>query len=560
MDEAKSLKRKLPTGIQSFAKLMEDGLVYADKTRMIYELARTRKPYFLARPRRFGKSLLLSAFEALFAGQDPDGPPQGIFKDLWIGGSDWDFSKKYPVVYLNMNEGYESREMLKATLEDTLSTVALREGLDISAPAPGRMLAKLIERLSLKYKARTVLLIDEYDAPVSENLHDIGLMTENSEELKIFYSSLKNCDKHLRFVMVTGVTRYAMIGLSAGLNNLTDITFDDGYSGICGFTLEEFDACFKDFLPVSLEQMKIKGFMKEQSTVADLRQNIFKWYDGYSWDGKTRVLNPWSILRFFETSRLSAFWGNNFPSVNFLSKLVKGEPFALLERKIGGVPLNVLERSHTGSLTPVAGRFQTGYLTIEKITANEDMDLVCALKTPNMEIEKINSEAFSGILFDLLARKPQEVQDDLEYAVRIRDAAKITEIFSSLYAGLPARHHPRLGKSMEENESFYHSVMYAYCVKLGRLTLAEHPEAVGIPDLILLFQRDSLEAVIELKFGRSEGGDPDKLLTGLARDALAAVNRKDYGSSLRTGAKQTVKIGVGVTARGKCLALIDDAA
>jgi ribosomal protein L29 len=545
--------------VQNFNALIKKHLVYADKTEMIYNLARTINPYFLSRPRRFGKSLLLSTFEALFRGrEDPDGPPQRLFKDLWIGRSDWDFTKKYPVISLNMNVGYESRDTLKSSLNFILMTIARREEIDIYAPTPGLMLSQLIEELSLKYKTETVILIDEYDAPVSENLGNAELMKENAEELKMFYSSLKNCQTHLRFVFVTGVTRYALMGLSAGLNNLDDITFNKDFSSVCGFTLEELDTYFKKYMSISLQELKNSGFMPQESTVSDLRQEILNWYDGYSWDGITRVLNPWSILKFFETSHFKSFWGYISPSASFLSNLIKGDPFTILERRIDDVPLDVLEKTYAGSLAPIAGLFQTGYLTIEKMRPNEAKKTICSLKIPNKEIEQLSLEGFSDLLFDLLDKKPEDTGDCLEEAIRNLDSAKITELFSSLYAGLPARHHPRLEKGVEQNESFYHSVMYAYCFKLGSLTLAEHAEANGVPDLILFFHRNNLLAVIELKFQINKGGDPNELLVKLARKALAAIKAKDYGASLKAGSKQVVKIGIGITTRGKCLALIDD--
>jgi hypothetical protein len=176
------------------------------------------------------------------------------------------------------------------------------------------MFSNLIDELFRKYNAEVVVLIDEYDVPVSDNLDDIALAEANAKVLKDFYSRLKDCQENLRFVFVTGVTRFAMMGLSSGLNHLDDLTFDDNFSTICGFTLEELDGCFKEHLPLVLQKLKNDGISPENYSMEDLRENILKWYDGYSWDGKTRVLNPWSILNFFKTASFSNYWVTSGPS------------------------------------------------------------------------------------------------------------------------------------------------------------------------------------------------------------------------------------------------------
>jgi hypothetical protein len=223
--------KKIPLGNQSFKKIIEGGYLYVDKTKFVYDAIANGGAYFLSRPRRFGKSLLLSTFKALFSGPtDPNGHPQGLFAGLWISQTNYDFTQRYPMVNLDMSGQSDSPETLKKSLMSRLLTISRREKLKISAPTSGDMLYNLIEALSDKYETRVVVLIDEYDAPVTNNLNKIKLAQDNREILRDFYSKLKSCDEYLRFVFVTGVPRYAFIGLSAGLNQLTDLTLNKNFA------------------------------------------------------------------------------------------------------------------------------------------------------------------------------------------------------------------------------------------------------------------------------------------------------------------------------------------
>ncbi|MDR1111527.1 MAG: AAA family ATPase, partial [Deltaproteobacteria bacterium] len=282
---------------QTFQKIIENGCVYADKTRYVYDLAKTQGAYFLSRPRRFGKSLLLSTFKSLFSGPpDPAGPPQGLFADLWIGReSDYDFRQVFPIMTFSMGTATRSTEELRLYLTTCLHDINIKENLNLTLTLPNIDLRRVIERLHEKYDRQVVVLIDEYDAPVSNNIDNGELAMKNGDMLRDFYAGFKDSDEFLRFVFVTGVTRYAFMGLSAGLNQLNDITLTPKYAGICGFTQEELDNCFREHLPVALEAMRGVEPVPAEATVADLTDCINDWYDGYSWNGRTRVLNPFSI-------------------------------------------------------------------------------------------------------------------------------------------------------------------------------------------------------------------------------------------------------------------------
>jgi hypothetical protein len=366
--------KELPIGMQTFNKIVEGGYMYADKTKYVYDLARLEGAYFLSRPRRFGKSLLLSTFEALFSGPPgPDGPPQGLFVDLWIGReSDYDFRKTYPVITFSMSSDTASTVDLRESILKKLEEINHSERLGLNISLPGTDLYLIIKRLKEKYDKKVVVLIDEYDAPVSNNIDNPGVALKNRDILRDFYSGFKDTDKFLRFVFVTGVTRYAFMGPSAGLNRLVDLTMSEDYAGICSFTLDEFDDCFREHLPGVLEKMKNNRSMDKEESLGDLRDKILKHYDGYSWDGRTMILNPISILNLFRESYFSDYWIQSNPSVSFLSKVAKENHLALLGDDSEKISPGTLGLAEVGGLGPVPALFQTGYLTTElPLTRNE---------------------------------------------------------------------------------------------------------------------------------------------------------------------------------------------
>ncbi|MDR1309103.1 MAG: ATP-binding protein [Deltaproteobacteria bacterium] len=543
---------ELPIGMQTFKDLIEGGYVYADKTRYVYDMVRSGKAYFLSRPRRFGKSLLLSTFESLFSGPpDPDGKPKGLFADLWIGReSDYDFKQTYPIINLSMSSSTNSPEDLKESILKKLKRINHSEKLGLDITLPGTDLFFVIQGLNEKYDKKVVVLIDEYDAPVSNNIDNRELALKNSEILRDFYSGFKDTDRYLRFVFVTGVARYAFMGLSAGLNHLNDITLTPKYAGICGFTQEEFDGCFREHLPVALGDMRDQDPVPADATVADLRDTINDWYDGYSWDGKTMVLNPLSILKFFELSAFSDYWIQSNPSVAFLSKVARENPLALLGDESGEISQGTLGLAEVGGLGPVPALFQTGYLTIDKVVNIKDVGRAFTLKIPNLEVKGPNIKWFQDNVYGFLGKDPAIERDIFHGAIRDRDAGKLTRIIDSVFAGLPAEHHA-------DNESCYHKVLYGYCHKFGRIVTPERKGAVGNQDLLVIFP-DGLYAVMELKFDVGKSIPlQTRLVARLAKTALSAIDGKGYWRPFQAEAKELVKIGLGVSWRGQCLALME---
>ena len=287
--------KKLPLGVQSFSKIIKGGYVYVDKTKYIYNLIDGVSYYFLSRPRRFGKSLLLDTISEVFSGN------KELFNGLWIYDSGYEFPS-HPVIRLDMsNISNETPEVLKQSLLHELRMRSAEESLSITAEIPSDTFKQLIEALYKKYGQRVVVLIDEYDKPILDHLTDVKTAEANRMVIKGFYGILKSMDPFLRFAMITGVSKFTKTSVFSELNNLLDITMMEEYANICGVELDNLNKYFGD-------HMESLSCHKRFAMRDSIRDDILSWYDGYSWDGETRVLNPFSLLSFFIQKRFVGFW------------------------------------------------------------------------------------------------------------------------------------------------------------------------------------------------------------------------------------------------------------
>jgi hypothetical protein len=429
-------------------------------------------------------------------------------------------------------------------------------GLDITVPAEG--LLDVIQALSEKHGKKVVVLIDEYDAPVSNNVGDLGLAIKNRDVLKDFYSGLKDSDKFLRFVFVAGVTRYAFMGLSAGLNQLTDLTLDERRADICGFTREELRGCFAEYFPPAFQKLRKDGNpLLAGAAVSDLPGIVLDWYDGYSWDGKARVLNPFSVVSFFDAFQFERYWMNQDPSAKLISALMSKDPFAFTADKLRALSVEQVSVSEVGALGPVSALFQTGYLTVDKIAFAAEGTKLYSFRLPNNEVRPKFESIFSGSLYEFFKKEPGAEKTAFKAAVLSGDGERLTQMLRSVLASVPAIHH-------RPEESYYHSVLFGYFHGMPETVMAlpEQPGAAGTPDLVLVFA-DGLCVVMELKYKRGEEpGLPEdriqKTLAGLADGGLKAIQRKRYCWPYLEKARRIVKIGIGIYGRGHVLAKMED--
>uniref|UniRef100_UPI0025D3CE4F ATP-binding protein n=1 Tax=uncultured Thiodictyon sp. TaxID=1846217 RepID=UPI0025D3CE4F len=275
--------RKLPIGIQTFAKIREDDCYYVDKTGFIRQLIAEGSQYFLSRPRRFGKSLLLDTIAEVFAGNEP------LFRGLAIHPH-WDWSVRFPVIRISFGGGVlRDRQELDERIGELLEDNARRLGVRVAAPTRPGQLARLIVEAEALTGQRAVVLIDEYDKPILDNLTRPEAAREMRDGLRNLYSVLKDNDAHLRFVFLTGVSKFSKVSIFSGLNNLNDITVEARYSALCGYTQADVDQVFAPELP-GLDRAEVR-----------------RWYNGYNWTGEA-VYNPFDLLLLFAKREFRAFW------------------------------------------------------------------------------------------------------------------------------------------------------------------------------------------------------------------------------------------------------------
>ena len=332
-------KRRLPIGLQTFGKLREADCYYVDKTAYIQRLLAEGTHYFLSRPRRFGKSLFLDTCKELFEGNEP------LFAGLAIHDQ-WDWSVRHPVLRLSFGSGhFTAPEGLHKEVMAQLDAIAEAGGVESPYDTASARFRHVIQKLHSRAGQPVAVLIDEYDKPILDALEVPEVARANRDFLRGLYAVVKDCDAHIRFTFITGVSKFSKVSLFSGLNNLKDITLDARYSALCGYTEADLDAVFAPELP---------GLDREQ---------IRDWYNGYSWRGDEKVYNPFDILLLFDSGEFKAHWFETGTPTFLVETLFERRVSSLaLENLMGSDEL--LSKFDVGDIATEALLFQTGYLTI----------------------------------------------------------------------------------------------------------------------------------------------------------------------------------------------------
>ena len=337
--------KKLPIGIQTLSEINGGDYIYVDKTKLIAELIEG-KYYFLSRPRRFGKSLLVDTLKQIFLGN------KELFKGLWIENQiDW---QPYPVIHIDFNQVSYKDQGLREGLKNMVAQVAGEHQITLASSDLKEQFIQLIKDLYAAYRQPVVMLIDEYDKPIIDYLDNIPQAVENREILKTFYSPVKPLDPYLKFVLITGVSKFSHVSIFSDLNNLNDITTHPRYAQMLGITWEEIETNFSEYLE---ELHKDYG--------DETRALIKHWYDGYSWDGRHFVYNPFSVLNLFDKYKFANYWFRT-GTPTFLTKLVKTGNFNVPEFEQLVTTSSVLDKFEIENIELAGILFQTGYLTIKK--------------------------------------------------------------------------------------------------------------------------------------------------------------------------------------------------
>ena len=435
-------RRKLPIGIQTFREIREDDAYYVDKTPHALELLRSGKCYFLSRPRRFGKSLFLDTLKELFEGN------RALFAGLYADAH-WDWTQCYPVIRLSLGGGVvHDRARFVRLMQHILRTNREELGLprpdEVATDDLAGDLATLIRQAHQQRGQRVVVLVDEYDKPILDNITDSARATEMREALKDIYSVLKDTDAHLKFVFLTGVSKFSKVSLFSGLNNLEDITLDGRFSALCGYTDADVDTVFAPELP---------GLDREE---------IRRWYNGYNWLGEG-VYNPFDVLLLFRQRQFQPYWFET-GTPSFLVKLLAERQFftpdlsqvMAMEQLIGSFDVD--------EIPPEALLFQTGYLTLRGREEISRAQWVYTLGYPNREVEtSLNGALLKG--YGVPDRPALATRLQLIQCLRSGNAAGLRALFHAFFASIPHDWYRR--NELAGFEGYYASIVYSHFAAAG---------------------------------------------------------------------------------------------
>lgn len=508
-------KMKYPIGVQDFESLRTDKYVYVDKTQFVYQLAQEGKVFFLSRPRRFGKSLLLSTLEAYFQGK------KELFRGLAMEKLETDWAT-YPVLHLDLNTGeYNTDVSLNQKLDAFLSPLEQEYGKDPVLTEAGQRFERLIKCIAEKTGKKVVVLVDEYDKPLLQALGDDRLMEKYRITLKAFYGVMKSADKYLRFSLLTGVTRFSKVSIFSDLNNLNDISLNPAFQTICGITDEEIDSYFSD----SVEQLaKNMGERPEKA-----RQMVKEMYDGYHFcQNGTNLYNPFSLLNCFYSLRLDYYWFQS-GTPSFLVKVLQGGKIDLPELTADPVSADLLGDIDVYKTEPQPLLYQSGYLTIK----DYDPEFrVYSLGFPNKEVEH-------GFMQYLLRYYTPDAKTDspvfIKYIVNDLRQGRPEEFMRRMEVLLSDTDYKIVGNS----ELYFQNVFYLICKMLGFYTQVERTTANGRMDMLV--QTKDYIYIVEFKYDSTP------------ENALKQIEDNSYAKPFQLDQRKLYRIGVNFSRQKRCI-------
>lgn len=502
---------KYPIGVQTFSVIREEGMVYVDKTALVYRLVNSYRYVFLSRPRRFGKSLLLSTIRAYFEGR------KELFTGLAVDNmeSEW---QSYPVIHLSL-AGYNHKnpDSLTDILDNNMTELERIYGKRSETFDFSSRFHNVIVSAYEKTGKQVVILIDEYDAPIVSNLHDDAALDNVKAPLKSIYSNLKDSDAYIRFAMLTGVSRFSNMTVFSGLNNLKDISLDDRYAEICGITEDELRSNFKEGIDSLAARLKTDY----KGAIAELKAN----YDGYHFTEECPdIYNPFSLLNALEESRLKYYWALT-GTPTFLVEMLKRGNFFLPEFFNESVEDRQLGANDIDRMSPTSLLFQTGYLTIKAV---EEPSLL-RLGIPNKEVRDSFFHTLADIYFghdmpagDSEIRRLRDcfVKGDVDGAMRRLKA---------FLAGIPYNVSGKLPEIYFENN------LYIIFSLVGVDTNTEWYTSDGRIDVIVRVPR--FIYLLELKLDRP------------VTEAMEQIERKDYARQFEFDGRHVIKLGIEFSTR-----------
>lgn len=507
---------KYPIGVQSFSEIREGGYIYVDKTEYIYRLINEGKYYFMSRPRRFGKSLLLSTIEAYYQGR------RDLFKNLALDrlADSWE---PHPVLHLDLNSReYNQPDSLKKELQKYLAKWETLYGCENSDKDVEERFSHIIEQAYLKTGKKVVVLVDEYDKPLLNAIHDSELADTYRSMLKAFYANIKSMDRYLEFAMLTGVARFSKISIFSDLNNLRDITFQRDFDTICGITPAELEEYFEPGI-VRLGQ---QNGIDRQSTILKLKE----WYDGYHFSRNLQdVYNPFSLVNVFAANEFYNYWFES-GTPYYLVQVLEKNPIEL--RLISGFKIDGQTLSSAGIMAqdPIITLYQSGYLTISGYDPESDL---LTLDYPNREVKE-------SLLKYLVPYYTRLTETETGFAisrfvreVRDGDPAAFMKRLSALVARIPYG-----GKGIAPEDHFQNAI-YLIFTLMGYMSHLEDRTSNGRIDMTV--ETSGFVYIFEFKVNKS------------AKDALSQILEHEYWKGYETSGKKIYLIAANFDSASKTL-------
>ncbi len=497
--------KNLPIGIQDFEKLRKEDYLYVDKTALMHRLVSTGSYYFLSRPRRFGKSLLISTLKAYFLGK----------KDLFKGLAVEQLEQKWtvhPVLHLDLNtDNYDSKAALDDRIALLLGNWEKLYGKNELEKSFGARFEGVIQRAYEKTGERVVILVDEYDKPLLQAIGDDKLQDTFRTTLKSFYGALKSKDDCIKFAMLTGVTKFGKVSVFSDLNNLKDISLDNRYYNLCGIDEGELHSVFEPYVQCLADSQNITL----DKAYSELKRN----YDGYHFSkNMVGMYNPFSLLNAFDSLEIGSYWFET-GTPSYLVELLKRHDFKLDELKGNKVTANVLSAIDASSSDPISVIFQSGYLTISGY--NERYKLY-SLDFPNEEVREGFMLYLMPYYTSVSVNKTGFQISCFVEEVKSGDISGFMSRLESFFANTPY-------DLIKDTENHYQNVLFILCNLCGLYTKAEYHTSNGRVDMTI--ETPDYVYVFEFKYN------------GTAEEAMAQIKEKNYAQPFLASGKKIALIG-----------------
>ena len=499
-----------PIGIQNFEKIRKEGYAYVDKTALIYRLVKKGSYYFLSRPRRFGKSLLISTLDAYFLGK------KELFNGLAMEKLEKDWIRR-PVLHLDLNIGkYDAPDSLDKILEEAISKWEVLYGTGVGESTLALRFKGIVERACQQSGQRVAILVDEYDKPLLQAIGNENLQREYRNTLKPFYGVLKTMDGCIQFAILTGVTKFGKVSVFSDLNNLIDISMDEPFISLCGMTEQEIHDNFEE----DLHELAAAQKMTYEEVGAELK----KYYDGYHFvENSEGIYNPFSVLNTFFKMKFGSYWFET-GTPTYLVELLKRNHYDLERMATEETNSDVLNSIY-GDEQPIPVIFQSGYLTIKGYDKRFGL---YRLGFPNKEVE----EGFINFLMPFYTRFNKiEAPFEIQKFVREIRTGQLDAFFNRLKSFLADTPY----ELISEQERHYQNVLFIIFKLVGFYTEVEYHTSEGRVDLVL--KTNDYIYIMEFK------------LNGSAEEALQQIHDKHYAQPFQSDKRKIFKIGVNFSSK-----------